>query len=466
MKRHSRRLAFVVLLAFAAIAVWLLTREKALDTRFNGAYRLDDQRLVFITAREADTLRCRMMSGESRALWPAGGDSFTAGPGWSDREPVELTVTFDGTDSGPPHGLDWESSDGSQRALRLELPEVSGRFQSGALELRAKLVLPQGEGPFPAVVFVHGSGSESAVDSYFNPYLFAAHGIAGLVYDKRGTGGSEGKYLQNFHLLANDTAAAVEWLRGRSEIDSESIHLAGYSQGGWIAPLATTKTSVASLLIGYGPMVPVTGEDRWGYVYALEQAGFGDAEVAEVDRINVIVSDIMDRGQDRWDELETALEEAEDKEWIEAVRDSDSVIGFVSGTRMPWWAVRLFGWWFLRQDPPFIDRLYDPVPTVSSLEAPSLWIFGGEDSSMPTAWSIDELEKLQEAGRPIEIEVFPHAEHGILAFEEENGERTTIGYAQGYLPMQVEWIRRQIRAGVTEMPVPVAIPPTPAVNGN
>ena len=41
---------------------------------------------------EADTLRYRMMSGESRALWPAGGSTFTAGPGWSGREPVEVTV--------------------------------------------------------------------------------------------------------------------------------------------------------------------------------------------------------------------------------------------------------------------------------------------------------------------------------------------------------------------------------------
>ena len=84
---------------------------------------------------------------------------------------------------------------------------------------------------------------------------------------------SEGDYNQNFHLLSDDVAAAVEWLAKSTEIDSDSIHLAGYSQGGWIAPLAATKTQVSSLLINYGPMVPITGEDRWGYVYALEQAG-------------------------------------------------------------------------------------------------------------------------------------------------------------------------------------------------
>ena len=62
---------------------------------------------------------------------------------------------------------------------------------------------------------------------------------------------------------------------------------------------------------------------------------------------------------------------------------------------------------------------------------------------MPTGWSIDELEVLAAAGNPIEIEVFPGAEHGILVFEEEGGVRSIRGYAPGYLPKQVEWIREQ-----------------------
>ena len=446
MKLSIRRIALIallVLIASGVVAYQLLTREEPLDTRFNGAYRLDDGRLVFITAREADTLRFRMMSGESRALWPRGDRTFTAGPGWSNAEPVEVTVRFDAIGSGSPPGLTWEGPEGSQRARRLELPEMMGSFSSGGLKLRAKLVQTEGEGPFPVVVFVHGSGSESAVDSYYNPYLFAAHGIAGLVYDKRGTGGSEGDYIQNFHVLSDDTAAAVQWLRTLPEIDPGGIHLAGYSQGGWIAPLAATKTEVRSLLLCYGPMVPVTGEDRWGYVYALEQAGFGDEVVAEVDRINALASDIMDRREDRWEELRTALETAEGEPWFEAVAGSDSMLGFVSSSPLPWWAMRLYAWWFGRRDPPFIDRLYDPVPTVASLAIPSLWIYGGEDSSMPTAWSIGELEMLVEAGQPIEIELFPEAEHGILLFEEDSGEREYLGYAPGYLEMQVEWVQRQ-----------------------
>ena len=447
MRSWRRWVAVLALLVGAAAAVALLDREEPLDTRFTGAYRLDDGRLVLITPREADTLRYRMVTGESAALRPTRGApkglTFEAGPGWSRAEPVEVTVAFDPPDGGPPTGLIWRAGGGELRGQRLDLPEVMSSFRSGELELNAKLVLPEGEGPFPVVVFVHGSGAESAVDTYFNPYLFAAHGIAGLAYDKRGTGGSEGDYNQNFHLLSDDTAAAVEWLRKRPEVDPERIHLAGYSQGGWIAPLAATKAAVRSLLICYGPMVPITGEDRWGYVYALEQAGFGEEAVREVDALDAIASDIIDRRKNRWAELGRALAAAEEAEWYDAVRGSDSMIGFLTDTWLPLSAVRAWAWWRTRGGEPFVDRLYDPVPTVASLDTPSLWIFGGKDSSMPSGWSIDELEKLQTGGRPIEIELFSEAEHGILLFDETEGERDLLGYAPGYMQLQVDWVRRQ-----------------------
>ncbi len=444
MRRKRTILAVLALGVVAASAAYfLLARGGGFDTRFTGAYRLDDGRLVIVAPREGPTLRYRLMSGATGALRPAGGLAYEAGPGWSDAEAVTVAVTFDEPAAGPPAGLDWRDAGGAQRGRRLELPEVAGRFSSGELELRAKLVLPRGEGPFPAVVFVHGSGSESAVDSYYNPYLTAAHGVAGLVYDKRGTGGSDGSYSQNFHRLSDDAAAAVEWLRGRPEIDGDNVHLAGYSQGGWIAPLAATKTSVRSLLVCYGPMVPVTGEDRWGYVYALREAGFGEQAVREVDALDAIASAILDRRENRWRELRRALAAAEEAAWYEAVKGSDSLVGFLTGTALPLPAVRVWAWWMARGDEPFIDRLYDPVPTVASLDVPSLWIFGGRDSSMPSGWSIAELEKLAAAGRPVAIEVFPEAEHGILLFEEVSGERELRGYAPGFLPLQVDWLRRQ-----------------------
>jgi dienelactone hydrolase len=447
MRRFSRRKKWLVVIALlhvvGAIVWFVFLRAEPPDARFNGAYRLEDGRLVFVTAREGSTLRYRMMGGESRALWPVGDRSHEAGPGWDGREPVELGLHFDEGD--PPPGLTWKPvGDSEQRAERVMLPESVFVFESGEITLRGKLVRPEGEPPFACAVLVHGSGKESAVDTYFAPYLFATHGVAVLVFDKRGTGGSSGDYLQNFHVLADDVVAAVEWLRGQPEIDPDRIHLVGYSQGGWIAPLAASKTDgIRSLLINYGPMVPVTGEDRWGYVYSLQQAGFGEEAIAEADRLNEVASAIFDEDENRWSELSAMLDASEGKDWYEAVKGSDSLIGVLSGTRLPLWSMRVYLWWLKRGDVPFIDRSYDPVPTMTSLDVPSLWIFGGEDSSMPTGWTIEKLEELQAEGRPIEIEVYPDADHGIVIVEEdESGVRKTLGYAPGYLALQVAWLRR------------------------
>jgi len=441
----------VLLILLAALgggaAYLILGRSEPSDTRFNGAYLLEDGRLVLVTPSEGEILRYRLMSGQSSSLWPVGELSYESGPGWRDREPIELRVDFQmPAKGGSPISLTWQPTDGpAQRGDRIDLPEIFSIIPAGELTLRSKLVLPLGDPPFPAVVLVHGSGRDSAVDTYYMAYLFASHGIAALAYDKRGTGGSSGEYNQNFHLLSDDTVAAIQWLRGRAEIDPQDIHLAGYSQGGWIAPLAASKShGIRSLLINYGPMVPITEEDRWGYRYALYENGFGDDAVAKVDQINEVMGAIFDSGENRWKELADMLEEAEGQDWFEAIAGSDSLVGFVAGTKMPLWVVRLYGWWMTRGDSDYVDRLYDPVPTVSALHVPSLWIFGGEDSSMPSGDSIDILRDLQQQGRPIEVEIFPDAEHGILLFESEDSfDRKYLGYAPGYLDLQVRWIRQQ-----------------------
>ena len=215
LQRWQKILLVLVLVAGAgALAAYLALRTPPADTRFNGAYRLDDGRLVFVTPREGEVLRYRFEDGTSGALFPVGDSQFESGPGWAGREPVELEVAFRTGEGGRPEGLAWRPRGGSELAgRRLDLPEEVFSFPSGKLALRGKLVRPQGGGPHPAVVLVHGSESYSAVNHYFLPYLFAAHGVATLAYDKRGTGGSEGEYTQNFHVLARDTVAAVEATR-------------------------------------------------------------------------------------------------------------------------------------------------------------------------------------------------------------------------------------------------------------
>lgn len=460
-RRYSRRrktlMGTILVLAILGLAAFLWLREPSPDTRFTGAYRTPDGELLVVVPYSGDELRLEVpLRGERRPLLPAGDGRYTVGTAGTPTPPSEqqeITVSFETSGDGDVEGVRLRTGAEAEGALarRIDLPERRLTFASDGFQLAAKLVLPPADSapaPYPAVVLVHGSGKQSAVDFWGEPYLFAPHGVATLVYDKRGTGASEGTYTQNFHVLARDVRAAVDALRERPDIDPDRIHLAGFSQGGWIAPLAAVRDGgIRSVLVGYGPMVPIVEEDRWGYVYTLRKKGFGDDAIAEADRLHELIVRIIDHGEDRWEELARTLDAVEDEPWFQAAAGSDSTIGFLSANRwVPLWAIRIYAWSQLRpiDGEPRADRLYDPVPVVAELEAPSLWIFGGDDHSMPTGWTVEKLERLRAEGAPIEVIVYPRADHGIALYEKTgDGERRFIGYEPSYQPTMVDWLRRQ-----------------------
>ena len=93
--RKKILLSIAALLAVGAIAAYAMNRPEPADTRFSGAYELDDDTLVFITPREGRVLRYRMMNGESAALWPVGDGKYEGGTGWAEREPIVNRIQFD-----------------------------------------------------------------------------------------------------------------------------------------------------------------------------------------------------------------------------------------------------------------------------------------------------------------------------------------------------------------------------------
>ena len=111
--------------------------------------------------------------------------------------------------------------------------------------LAGTLTLPKGDGPFPAVVLVSGSGPQDRDETLFGhkPFLVLAdhltrQGIAVLRYDDRGVGKSTGKFKGATTAdFATDAAAAVAYLHGRKEIDAKRVGVAGHSEGGVVAPI-------------------------------------------------------------------------------------------------------------------------------------------------------------------------------------------------------------------------------------
>jgi len=149
---------------------------------------------------------------------------------------------------------------------------ISVEFYSARTKLVGKLILPEGEGPFPAIVCVHGSGQVTRTEcDHFTPALRAA-GLAVFSYDKRGVGDSEGIFTGVTDLtekdpspsewrlpqLAGDALAAVTFLQNLREINPNQIGLWGGSHAGSIIPQVAANSDIpAFAVVGAGLTVPV-----------------------------------------------------------------------------------------------------------------------------------------------------------------------------------------------------------------
>ena len=78
----------------------------------------------------------------------------------------------------------------------------------------------------------------------------------------------------------------------------------------------------------------------------------------------------------------------------------------------------------------------------AALDAPLLWVLAEEDREAPSAATRRILERLIEAGRPIDVYVFPGADHGMVEFTETaDGERPITRITDGYFSLLGDWIK-------------------------
>lgn len=125
------------------------------------------------------------------------------------------------------------------------------------ITLAGTLSLPAGEGPFPAVVFVTGSGSQDRDETIMGhkPFLVISdalvrRGIATLRLDDRGVGKSAGTAERATTLdFVEDVRSELGWLAARPEIDRRAIGVLGHSEGGLIAPIVASKDDRARFIV-------------------------------------------------------------------------------------------------------------------------------------------------------------------------------------------------------------------------
>lgn len=121
--------------------------------------------------------------------------------------------------------------------------------QNTRYPLKGLLTLPEGQGPFPAVVLVHGSGSSNMDEKVgkLTPFKdiaqgLAQRGVACIRYDKRSYAHGLKMVLDKKHPITvreetiDDALLAARLLRSDRRIDPERVFLAGHSMGAMLAP--------------------------------------------------------------------------------------------------------------------------------------------------------------------------------------------------------------------------------------
>jgi len=153
-------------------------------------------------------------------------------------------------------------------------------FQNEAqdLDLGGMLFRPAEDGPFPAAVIIHGSGTSHRANGWYLAlaYHLQDYGIAVLLPDKRGSEKSGGDWrTSGFQDLATDTLAALAFLRQRPDIDAARVGVIGMSQGGWIAPIVANQFDELAFIVSIvGSSVTPREQLLYEENYNIRQAGF------------------------------------------------------------------------------------------------------------------------------------------------------------------------------------------------
>ena len=123
--------------------------------------------------------------------------------------------------------------------------------------LAATFTVPQGKGPFSAVVLITGSGPQDRDETLLGhkPFLILSdyltrHGIAVLRADDRGTAKSTGDFKTATTAdFATDTEAGIAYLKTRPEVDPHKIGLIGHSEGAMIAPMIAARNPDVAFIV-------------------------------------------------------------------------------------------------------------------------------------------------------------------------------------------------------------------------
>jgi pimeloyl-ACP methyl ester carboxylesterase len=335
-----------------------------------------------------------------------------------------------------------------------EAIDVSFPGEQPGVTLAGTLTRPKGEGRFPAVVLISGSGPQDRDETIFahKPFLVLAdhltrRGIAVLRYDDRGVGGSTGDFSSATTAdFASDARAAIRYLRTRSDIDPDRIGLLGHSEGGIVAPIAANGPEpVAFVVLLAAPGIPLDELLPIQAERIARASGVDDATAARIRAGNQRLFAILRETSDPTaaaERLRVALRAMLDS-LPPAQRaliggGEDAVVAQQVAMLTTPWMRFLVG--------------YDPTRDLRRLKVPVLALNGGLDLQVPPDVNLPPIQRaLQEAGNPdVEVHELPGLNHLFQpartgAPAEYGAIETTI--APEALQRIGDWIERRVARG-------------------
>lgn len=244
----------------------------------------------------------------------------------------------------------------------IDYSEVFFTNETNNLQLAGMLMVPEGEGPFPTVVIIQGSGPSFRDNGWYLSVVkhLQDNGIAVLIPDKRGCEKSEGEWIgASFDELANDAISAIEFIKTQDRYEHSSIGLVGMSQGGWIAPLAETKSEDVSFIASLSGATVSTDEQL------LHEEIYNISEYTYPFIAKMIAPITTKR--------------------IKKMAHFSAFAGF------------------------------DPLPYLKDVDVPVLFAFGEGDKNVPVSACIERLE--ENGLNNFEIKTYPNGGHAIIDIE-------------------------------------------------
>ena len=270
-----------------------------------------------------------------------------------------------------------------QPPFNYHIEEVTFVNEKEGNTLVGTLTIPKGEGPFPAMVLVSGSGQQDRDEELMNHRPFwiiadycALHGIAVLRYDDRGIGGSTGE-VENATTMdfSYDAEAAFNYLHNRKEINASKVGILGHSEGGVINfMVAARRPEVAFLVSLAGPSVNGIEVLKEQQAAILRASGMSEEAVQFSSNANAQLFDIIEASNDR-EEADSLMRQLV-KGWGYSEELTEQTVGQMTS---PWM------YYFLK---------YDPTEAIVKTNCPALLLNGSKDLQVIASQNLPGYEKI------------------------------------------------------------------------